>query len=192
MSDGPVYLPLGVTPPQPNAFPGLECRWRGGMTRVLGRYVCTSPKITASNGVTIDHCRQCYARDHEPVERTPLAVDTRPATYIPSPQNDHIGVGQEVKVILASLGFGVGNCRCDELARKMDEWGPDGCDGEHREEIEKHLRDEAAKHQWVKRLLAVLKAVEIGLAKKINPTNPVRSILNEAIRRVRERSQNGA
>jgi len=58
------------------------------------------------------------------------------------------GVGSTLKSMLASIGISA--CwGCINLAKKMDDWGPDGCE-EHMEEIVATMNENASKRNWYK------------------------------------------
>lgn len=70
-------------------------------------------------------------------------------TYVDGNQVSPIlGVGGVLKSMLAAIG--VHACwGCIDLARKMDEWGPDGCE-EHMTEIVQTMQHNAEKRNWYK------------------------------------------
>jgi hypothetical protein len=69
-------------------------------------------------------------------------------------------------------------CGCRALARKMDTWGPDGCEV-HRQEIVEHLNKAAAGVSWPQRL----RATKGLLSRRIflNPLDPAGSLLDAAL-----------
>lgn len=59
------------------------------------------------------------------------------------------GPGTRLKKILASMGIhDTAGCGCENMLRKMNAWGPDGC-RTHRQEIVDHLRAKAAERGWM-------------------------------------------
>lgn len=59
-----------------------------------------------------------------------------------------LGVGGTLKDLLARIG--VNACwGCINLAKKMDDWGPEGCE-EHMAEIVETMNDNASKRNWYK------------------------------------------
>ena len=38
-----------------------------------------------------------------------------------------IGPGTELKLLLKRMGLVSRGCKCEERAKRMDEWGPNGC-----------------------------------------------------------------
>jgi orotate phosphoribosyltransferase len=70
-------LPIAAAPVfAPAAGPEVlaPCRWRGAES--VGRYGCSSPKLSVRGGVTAAQCAGCYCRDHGPVMNP---VPRRPA-----------------------------------------------------------------------------------------------------------------
>jgi hypothetical protein len=65
----------------------------------------------------------------------------------------------------------------------MNKWGVEGCSGEHREEILRHLRSQAGKLGWVDTMKAVALSVVNGMAFSLDPTDPASGLLDEAVRR---------
>ena len=68
-----------------------------------------------------------------------------------------IGPGTELKLLLRRAGIIARGCKCEERAKQMDEWGPDGCE-ESIETIVDWLGQEASKrhlpyNRFVGRLL---------------------------------------
>jgi hypothetical protein len=56
-----------------------------------------------------------------------------------------VGPGTELKLMLRRMFITPrSTCKCDERARMMDEWGPDGCE-EHFDEIVEWLEEEGRK-----------------------------------------------
>lgn len=64
----------------------------------------------------------------------------------------------------------------------MDEWGAAGC-REHRAEIVGWLQEAREKYGWSSRLTAGLRSVTSGLVFRIRLTDPLGSLVDEAIRR---------
>ena len=92
------------------------------------------------------------------------------------------GPGTELKAILETLGIEAGpTCDCRARANQMDLWGVDGC-REHREQILAWMREGQARWGWKEKLAAAAKAVQSGLAFKLNPLDPFPSLVDEAIR----------
>ncbi len=97
------------------------------------------------------------------------------------------GPGTELKTLLASLGLdSAGGCGCADRAKKMDVWGVAGCE-EHREEILAWLRREQAKRGWLEKTKAIALAVTTGLAFVLDPLDPAPGLLDEVLRRARQK-----
>jgi hypothetical protein len=64
----------------------------------------------------------------------------------------------------------------------MDAWGVAGC-LTNRDQIIQWMRDGQSRWGWRDKLAAAAKAVQIGLAFKLNPLDPFPSLIDEAIRR---------
>jgi hypothetical protein len=93
------------------------------------------------------------------------------------------GPGTELKHILESLGIEPGpTCDCRARADQMDAWGVAGC-LTNRDQIIQWMRDGQSRWGWRDKLAAAAKAVQIGLAFKLNPLDPFPSLIDEAIRR---------
>jgi hypothetical protein len=93
------------------------------------------------------------------------------------------GPGTELKKILAALGIQPGpQCTCNARAAQMDAWGVEGCRA-RRDEIAQWMRDGQGQWGWKDRLAAATKAVQTGLAFRLNPLDPFPGLIDEAIRR---------
>lgn len=93
------------------------------------------------------------------------------------------GPGTELKAILASVGIVPKlNCGCEAMARRMDDWGPQGCRA-NRQEIVAFLRKKQRRMSWGERLTLAAQSFATGLILHVNPLDTVNSILDEAIRR---------
>ncbi len=96
------------------------------------------------------------------------------------------GPGTELKKILESLGIEPGpTCDCRARADQMDAWGVSGCRA-NRDTIIGWMREGQGRWGWKDKLSAAAKAVQIGLAFKLNPLDPFPSLVDEAIRRAEE------
>lgn len=69
------------------------------------------------------------------------------------------------------------------MIRKMNAWGTEGCRTTHREEIIAHLREAYDEAGVTSKLLAFGLAVASGLAWKIDRSDPLGWMLDEACRR---------
>ena len=139
-----------------------------------------------AKGVTSEECEKYRAkwRRRAGLSAEVLAASLgRPAEQAPLPRRG--GPGTELKALLASLGLSV-ECRpCSDWSRQMDQWGPDGCI-QQRGQIVERLRDAEAKQGWAARLKAAALAVATGLAFRLDPTDHLGSLVDEAIRRARK------
>jgi len=74
-------------------------------------------------GYTLDEVRPCIVRqdgDQITVDETHPAY---PRTPKPAPTS---GPGTELKALLAAIGIVASpTCKCNKMARQMDQWGPD-------------------------------------------------------------------
>lgn len=116
------------------------------------------------------------------VEPTPIPPDR---IYKPPAPDCVACPGKELKALLKQLGIkATENCPCNAHAAQMDAWGPDEC--------ERRIDEIAAKLVEQRKELAitawpgiVAKALTSGLAFKISKTEPIRSLVREAIARAR-------
>lgn len=97
------------------------------------------------------------------------------------------GPGTEFKrIVEQELGIQIPGCSaCTNTLRKMNSLGVDGC-RQKREELLEELRKNSQKVDWMKRLLAVPKAVQSGLALKVNWLDPLPDLLDLAIERAEQ------
>jgi hypothetical protein len=92
------------------------------------------------------------------------------------------GPGSEFKQLLAELGIEPdASCDCELHVAQMNEWGIEGC-RRHRDEIVGWLREACERLGWKERIAAAAKAVTSGLAFRLSPTDPIGSLVDEAIR----------
>lgn len=92
------------------------------------------------------------------------------------------GPGTELKKLLESLGVNAGpTCDCRKRANDMDIMGIEGCK-ENREIIIGWLREGQERWGWKDKMKAAAKAVQTGLAFKLNPLDPFPGLVDEAIR----------
>lgn len=68
----------------------------------------------------------------------------------------------------------------------MDAWGVPGC-REHRQEIVGWLEESRDRYGWSGRLTAGLKSLTTGLVFRIRLSDPLGSLIDEAIRRAGEK-----
>ena len=93
------------------------------------------------------------------------------------------GPGTELKRILKSLGIEPSpSCDCRARADQMDMWGVAGC-RDNRTQVITWLRDGHARWGWKDKLAAAARAVQNGLAFKLNPLDPFPSLVDEAVQR---------
>lgn len=122
------------------------------------------------------------------------------------------GPGTELKALIASLGINPGpSCDCNAMARQMDEWGVEGC-REHFDEIVDRIKQNQARWGWQESIeenakqeageeapkggwklgdtiRAGWKAVTSGLAFKINPLDPIPSLVKMAIHKAEVKNE---
>ena len=110
----------------------------------------------------------------------PVSVPAR----APTPVQPTVGPGTELKLMFNELGVAVSpSCDCNYRAAEMDRWGVDGC-RERRTEIVNWLDEAQAKKSWAAKLMIGVKAVAKGW---VNVTDPIGSLVDEAIRRAEEK-----
>lgn len=103
------------------------------------------------------------------------------------------GPGSELKAILSGLGVNPApSCDCNAKARQMDEWGVEGC-REHLDEIVQGIKENQERWGWKEAIAnlpkAGIKAIFSGLAFKINPLNPIESLVKLAIKQAEQKNQ---
>jgi hypothetical protein len=92
------------------------------------------------------------------------------------------GPGTKLIEVTHELGFKAEKgCGCNSLAARMNRWGVEGCRGEHREQIIRHLRKRAAEAGWLDYGRAAVHAVMH--ATWYDPRDPAPGMLEEACRR---------
>lgn len=89
--------------------------------------------------------------------------------------------GTKLKEMLQSMGFKTCGT-CAEWADRMDAWGPDGC-VEHREEIVNRLREAWSGVTMQEWMVFIWRATTRKLSFIPSLTDPVGSLVDEAIRR---------
>jgi hypothetical protein len=93
------------------------------------------------------------------------------------------GPGHELRLLMSQLGIRPKrNCDCVTYARRMDLWGVTGC-RERLGEITSHIEANSDKYGIGDRFTAAYWAVATGIALRINPLAPVRSLVELAIER---------
>lgn len=98
------------------------------------------------------------------------------------PEIDH-GPGTELSRMLRKYEINpAAGCDCKAKARKMDEWGVEGC-RKNMETIVGWMREGVGRWGWADRLKAAAAAVMDGTAFKLNPLDPFPGLIEEAIRR---------
>jgi len=140
----------------------MNCRFQRDAT---GDHVCPECRTVLPGTLPTPIYRECF----------PSAADP-PGPPPPS------GPGRQLHALLSSLGLASGCAACDELARQMDIWGPDGCDA-NRETVLAGMRQRAAAVPLPVRARAFASAALRGLW--ISPRDPAGSILDEALRLAR-------
>lgn len=119
-----------------------------------------------------------------------LWKSTAPA---PKPVETQSGPGTELAAMFKAMGVKATGCqgRCAARQRQMDQWGVGGC-REHRETIIKWMREAYDELSIGEKLKAAASAVTSGVALKLNPVNPIPSLVDEAMRRAVTSEQSSA
>ena len=132
-----------------------------------------------SNGV----CPLCGFRSAPHVRRNcPVKLKDRPA------KRPESGPGTELAAIFQQIAVkNKPGCGCKAIAKEMNRLGVAGC-REHREELLAKLKENYDLYGLTDKLIAAFKTVTSGLASKINPLDPLGSLLDEAIRRAESQS----
>ena len=92
------------------------------------------------------------------------------------------GPGTKLKLLLSSVGINPPpECECNVRAAVMDEWGVEKCKAEEAT-IVGWLKEGATKWGWTSLFTAGLRSLFSGLAFKLNPTDPIPGLVQEAIR----------
>jgi len=99
------------------------------------------------------------------------------------------GPGDAMTEITKELGLQEKQgCYCRTLAKRMNEWGIDGCE-KNREYIVNELQCNAEKYSLTEKVLAVVKNIHKPLAFSLAISGDVyNSVLDEAIRRTKEKN----
>lgn len=96
--------------------------------------------------------------------------------------------GTELKKIFASLGItNFKGCNCNSRIAQMNDWGVEGCE-RNRNQIIKWLESDAPKFGLTTKLKAASLVVVRGLAFKIDWSNPIPGLVDEAINRAKASS----
>lgn len=91
--------------------------------------------------------------------------------------------GTHLHLLISELGGKpTSGCGCTAYAQQMDSWGVEKC-REQRAEIVEHLRKAYKGTSYAELTKAIAKSVTSGLAFKLNPLDPLGSLVDEAIRR---------
>lgn len=98
------------------------------------------------------------------------------------------GPGDELEAIFATIGIEEKpGCDCKAKMRQMNAWGVSGC-REHLKDILTWLYENYKRYGWGERIKAAM-AMPVGLALKINPADPFRGLVLEAIRRAEAKAR---
>ncbi|WP_425618024.1 hypothetical protein NA78x_001717 [Anatilimnocola sp. NA78] len=96
------------------------------------------------------------------------------------PAPDH-GPGTELKKLLASVGLtDFSGCGCASKIAQMNRWGVEGC-RQHIDQICGWIEEAKRKAGWREQLKAATLATANGLAFKLDPRDPIRSLVELAI-----------
>ena len=145
---------------------------------------CTLINVGQRDGKYVHKCQLCrneYLSKYEnpAMFKAPCRVKARQAAkpQIERPAN---GPGRELEKMIGELNLPSLGCgACQELAKQMDLWGPDGC-REHREHIVRDIRSRANKVKWWDKSKAALALIREPWFDFIDP---IGSMVDEAIRR---------
>lgn len=109
--------------------------------------------------------------------------EPRPAKS--QPGIEHSGVGTELALILAELGIEPkAECSCKSLAGKLDRNGISWCES-HADEIVAGMQQNYAAYDWRDKLSAGLKSLPQILRGKLNPLDPLHSLVLLSIERAK-------
>ncbi len=171
-----------MTPPCECPEPTTTCPRYGVME---GRYhqICQGVNCTPEK-------REKFIRFW--TENPQIDLQPTPRLAVPPSTKPHLkGTGTQLLLLLKEMSVTeYTGCSCAAKAALMNRWGPEECTN-RREEIIGWIREEASKATWG----AKLKIVGTLLKKKLlnptsafipDPTDPVASIVDEAIRRSKE------
>jgi hypothetical protein len=109
------------------------------------------------------------------------------------PKHDQLGQGPgtELKLMLEQLGFWTDEtCRCKRRVRYMNFIGVRGC-REKRDEIVGWLKGEMESQKWAKLGLAALKGMMLSGQMNLRMTDPLGSLVDEALRRAELKEMGG-
>jgi len=141
---------------------------------------CVGPGWCPHYGITLTGYHWDVSRRLDEVGRRNRLLWTQIQNPDAKPAPAVSGPGTELTALLASLGIApLSNCPCKARACQMDAWGPAGC-REHRAVIIGWLNES---WNWKAAAGAARQAVVSGLATRLNPLDPVGSLVDEAIRR---------
>lgn len=91
--------------------------------------------------------------------------------------------GTHLHLLISELGGKpTSGCGCAAYAQQMDSWGLEKC-RKRKPEIVEHLRKAYKGTSYAALATAIAKCVTSGLAFKLNPLDPLGSLVDEAIRR---------
>lgn len=93
------------------------------------------------------------------------------------------GVGTLLRGIFSEMTIvPVKKCGCAKIAQEMDTEGPDWCMA-HRHELATRIYEKSSISEWIQAFASLPTNIQSGLAFRINPLNPVVSLIEEAVRR---------
>ena len=144
------------------------------------RFLCSHPLMKLPGDTAwLGICNVCPNNDHGVRVVNPKVIDGQP---IPNS-----AVGEFLKLIFLNIGiYPDGFCPCDDTRILMNQWGPQGC-REHLDEICESIYAEYEKWKIGKRGLifqqAAIAAKLLAMGIIVNPLDPIRSIVLEAIKR---------
>lgn len=124
------------------------------------------------NDLRIDVDSECYRA---------IRAKFRPEAPPPAPD---FGPGTELAKIITALGINHAGCGgCQAMIDQMNRWGPDKCI-ENRQQIIDHLKASARMKSLLSLVWAAVKAMSLDFF--VNPLDPYRSLVDEAVRRSRD------
>jgi hypothetical protein len=137
-------------------------------------------------GLGLNHAVREWCKKHpawHPVYRDDRQYGLTVLSCDPHERTCDRGPGFELHQIFGSLGVEMqAGCSCRKRIKQMNAWGAAGC-REHFQEIVDGLKKDQDKYSWGTKFRAAMGTVKTGLVFRINPLDPLPSLVEEAIRR---------